>query len=133
MQDLKLAFIQQEVTAYFEEVSVAMAQAIEQKNAIKTKQLKNSIRSRIITLGQSSVQGELIFEEYGRFLDMGVNRYNPLGGLGGITQALQGMKPRKIYSPIAFGKLNGLMGSLLYGFTEETIRSLKQELQDVQP
>ena len=39
-------------------------------------------------------------------------------------------KPKKIYSKIAYGKLNFLQGQLLYGYTEETIATLKNEMQN---
>ncbi|HRH60715.1 MAG TPA: hypothetical protein PL045_09110, partial [Chitinophagaceae bacterium] len=85
--------------------------------------------------------GTLSFKEYGRFLDMGTGRGNPLGGLKSTRIALQAQnkeglaqikKQRKrkiIYSRLAYGKLNWLIGKLLYGYTDETIAMIKQQLQ----
>lgn len=134
MQDIKLAFMQKTLLNYFPDVIKAMGQAIEQKNAIDTNKLRESLRYTVQQLGNSSVQGSLSFDEVGRFLDMGVNKNNPLGGvkeIGNTLKARSGMKPRKIYASIAYGKLNGLMGELLFGLSDETIQTLKQELADV--
>lgn len=134
MQDIKLAFMQRSLAEYFPEVIQEMGRAIERKDVIDTQRLKNSLRFRLQQLGNSSFQGELIFDEAGRFVDMGVNNHNPLGGVKEIGRSIErrnGMKPKKIYASIAYGKLNGLMGDLLYGFSEETINTIKQELSDV--
>lgn len=88
------------------------------------------------------VLAELSFHEYMRFIDMGVGRGHPLGGLKATRQTLlssnkTGMvqvkdntrKPKKFYSKPAYGKLNWLENRLLYGLTEETIATLKNEMQ----
>jgi len=126
--------MQKALMDYFPDVIQKMGAAIERNDAVDTERLKKSLAYSIQTLGNSSVQGELSFDQVGRFLDMGVNKHNPLGGVKEIGTALQaksGMKPRKIYASIVYGNLNGLMGDLLYGFSEETIQTLKKELADV--
>ena len=118
------------------EVIMEMQSRMMRMKTIDTGALKGSPSSRVSEIGAGG-EAVLLFKEYGRYLDMGVNKYNPLGGVKQIGVALQnasdknkGMKPRKIYSPVAYGKLNGLMGDLLYGYTEETIQALKNELEN---
>ena len=86
--------------------------------------------------------GRLSFREYLRFVDMGVGRSHPLGGLKRTKVALQASrqtgeiltkdntrKAKKVYSKNAYGNLNWLQGKILYGYTEETIEMLKKELE----
>lgn len=130
--DLKLSFIQKALKDYMTDVSQAMKQIIVRKNARDTDTLLNSLKFKTY---QESAQGnaDLSFAEWGRMLDMGVGKEHPLSGIAGTRNALnetrkkseRTRKPLKIYSPIVYGKLNGLIGDLAYGFTEETIQSLK--------
>lgn len=86
----------------------------------------------------------LSFKEYLRFVDMGVGRGHPLGGLKTTKITLQAKrqsgyalvknndrKAKKIYSKIAYGKLTHLQNKLLHGYTEETIAMLKQQMQPI--
>ena len=76
---------------------------------------------------------------------MGAGRGHPLGGLTAVTVTLQASrkkglaqvadrirKPKKIYSKIVYSRVPYLHNRLLYGYTEETIALLKQELQQQQ-
>ena len=85
----------------------------------------------------------LQFKEYLRMVDMGVGKSHPLGGLQSMRTALHSSnkmgtmlvkdtvrKPKKIYSKPAYGKLTWLQNKLLYGFTEETIALLKNNMQE---
>lgn len=134
--DLKLTFINKALTDYMKEVSAAMEAAIQKTDAIDTKTLLQSIHYKVY---QQTAQGnaDLSFAEWGRFVDMGVGKGHPLGGIKNMSKLIERQtgkrkakkrKPKKIYSPIVWGKLNGLYGDLSYGFTEETIASLKKEL-----
>ena len=89
----------------------------------------------------SDFSSTLSFDEALRFVDMGVGFKHPLGGLTKTRVALQASrqngdvfvkdsmrKPKKIYAKVAYGNLNWLEGKILYGFTEETIAMLKEEL-----
>ena len=84
----------------------------------------------------------LSFREYLRYVDMGVGKGHPLGGLATMKVTLQASRreglslvkdtvrrPKKIYSKAAYGKLTYLQNKLLHGYTEETIAMLKKEMQ----
>lgn len=133
-EEIKLKFIETALQDYGMEVKKAMDKAIHHKRAIDTKALVNSLAYATDSTPSGGI-AKIIFEKRGRFLDMGVGRGKKLGlGLKGIDKALEGRKqrkPRKIYSPIAYGKLNGLIGDLMYGLTEETIHTIKTQLENV--
>ncbi|MES2457203.1 MAG: hypothetical protein V4594_16735 [Bacteroidota bacterium] len=90
----------------------------------------------------AGVEAKLSFKEYLRFVDMGVGRGHPLGGLKTVRVELKSrknggnkfvkddtFKPRKIYARVVYGKLTPMYNRLLYGFTQETIDMLKKELE----
>ena len=129
MEPIKLSFIHRCVQNYVEEVVTAMDRSIRKKNVIRTGALKNSLSH-----AANDNVGKLLFLEYGRFIDMGVGRGKRLSDVRAETSQLAGKqkklrKRKKIYSPIAYGKLNGLMADLMYGLTDETISIIKTELQ----
>lgn len=126
-QDVKLTFIARCVRDYVDEVVVAMERSIRRNNVVSTGALRDSLAN-----AANENVGKLIFKEYGRFVDMGVGRGKPLSAIAAqpISSVQRKLRKRKkIYSPIAYGKLNGLMGDLMYGLTEETIATIKNELQ----
>lgn len=118
---IKLSFIERCVRDYVDEVIKGMERSILKKGVVDTGALKQSLAGTA-----NGTIGKLIFKEYGRYIDMGVSRGNPLSAA--ITKEKK-KKARKIYSPIAYGKLNGLIGDLMYGLTEETIQTIKSELE----
>lgn len=127
--DLQYKFIRTRLQGYLSDVASTMQVQMD-RDGVQGTGLRGSISSRIT--GDDSVQvGELIFDESGRFLDMGVGKGHPLGGVK-QTKAAMGKKGRKpgrkrkvIYSAIAYGKLNFLENQLLHGYTEEAISALK--------
>lgn len=136
--DLKQTFILKCVQDYLQSVEATIKEILRRKNIGVTEDLLNSIRSRASAAGNGAT-GELLFKEYGRFVDMGAGRGHPLGGLTTTKVALQSKqqqglafikdnvrKPKKFYSPVIYGKLTYLQNKLLYGYTEEVIASLKQ-------
>lgn len=137
--DFKLVFIQKVLGEYLSDVQGTMAGQI-RRQATDTGALLQSLHSRMQGSAESPT-GELLFHEYGRMLDMGVGRGHPLGGIKKVRVALQAsrhvgtaqvkdktIRRKNIYSRIAYGKLNYLENQLLYGYTEETIKNLKEEL-----
>lgn len=139
--DLKQTFILKAVNDYIEDCEKAFALLIRRYKIGKSDELLKSFRHRAATSGKGAV-GELIFREYGRFIDMGVGRGHPLGGLQATKVALQSKKmeglalvkdktrkPKKFYSPVIYGKLTYLQNRLLYGYTEQTIEMLKREMK----
>lgn len=129
--DLKRAFIKKAVESYMREVTHSMDVRINQLKVVDTGGLKASPSSSVHESGSMGAEGKLMFSEHGRFVDMGVNRYYPIGRMKSqLKDKATKLKPRKFYSKVAYGKLNGLMGDLSYGFTEEAISLLKSELQN---
>lgn len=135
IQEVKLVFIAESLQQYFQDVTEAMRGEIIRTKSVETQTLLRSLSYRVYQQ-HAQGNGNLSFAEWGRFLDMGVRRGHPLGGIKATTQALEGkqkkapVKPRKIYSPVVYGHLNGLIGRLAYGFTEETINRIKNQMQN---
>lgn len=141
--DLKLTFIQQSLTKYMEDVIATMKIAAKRLNIGVTNEAINSLAYTAVQQGAEGGIAKLSFEDVLRFVDMGVGRGHPLGGLKAVRVALQsskqkgiaqirdkGRKPKKVYSKIAYGKLTWLENTLLHGYTEETIAMLKQQMQN---
>lgn len=135
-EQIKLAFIERAVRDYAIDVIKAMDRKIRQKNVIDTTDLVNSLSFTTGPLAAGSV-GKILFKDYGRYIDMGVGKGRSLKlGLENLNEYIENktgkskIKPVKIYSPIAYGKLNGLMGDLAHGFTQETINIIKSELEN---
>jgi len=137
MPDIKLTFIQNSLREFMQRAEAAMISA-----GHKGKIDINSISYKVLQNGGGAL-GQLSFNDYLRFVDMGVGRGHPLGGLKATTAALQASKKvgliqvkdnvrksKKIYSKPVYGELGFLYGKLLYGFTEETIAVLKAELEN---
>jgi hypothetical protein len=127
---VKMTFIHRAVEKYAHDVVTAMQRSIVKNNAIKTGALRDSLSA-----AANDNVGKLMFKEYGRFIDMGVGRGKNLSQVKEKQDKLSKgsrklRKRKKIYSPIAYGKLNGLMGDIMYGLTEETIAAIKNELQN---
>lgn len=101
-----------------------------------------SLSYQALQLGSGGT-ARLSFKEYLRMVDMGAGRGHPLGSLTGmkanlLTSKFDGetiltrnkiRKPKKFYSKSVYGNLTWLENQLLYGFTEETIDSLKKEME----
>lgn len=138
--DLKLTFIQKCTAEYMQSVIAAIKARASKLNVGVTNEGVNSLAYQVIAQNAGS-KADLMFKEYLRMVDMGVGKSHPLGGLTVNKAVLQlsknsganivkdnVRKPKKIYSKTAYGKLNYLIGKLSYGFTEETIALLKQNL-----
>lgn len=135
--DLKMTFIENVLRQYMDDVKATMRIALRRQNVGVTESLLHSIASRVLS-EVAGAHGELLFDESGRFVDMGVGKGHKLGGLKATRAALRAAppagggggvrKPKKIYSRIAYGKLNHLMNELLHGYTEETVAMLKKEM-----
>lgn len=136
--DLKMTFIQRALQEYMQRVKYAMQVDMARKKVGNTGEAAESISG---TATQST--GSLRFRNYLRFVDMGVGRAHPLGGLAKTRVALISSKgggeiftkdrtrtPKKVYSKNAYGNLSWLQGKILYGFTEESIAALKKELEN---
>jgi len=122
------------------DVIAAMRFAAKRAGVGVTDEAIRSLSYQALQQGNGGV-ANLSFNEYLRFVDMGVGRAHPLGGLKSMRVTLQASKkeglaqvkdkvrrPKKIYSKIAYGKLNWLENKLLHGYTQETVEMLKAEL-----
>jgi hypothetical protein len=100
----------------------------------------NSLSYTTAAAGSGAV-AQLSFKQYLRFVDMGVGKGHPLGGMtsmkvtllsqkktGSVQLNKNGRKPKKVYSKPAYGKLNWLENQLLYGYSEEAKALLQAEL-----
>lgn len=138
--DLKLTFQQQVLAQYNQECIDAMQIMMRRMKIGKTDEGYNSFSYEALMQGASSTS-TLSFREYLRMVDMGVGRAHPLGGLTTMKVTLQaqrkeglalvkdkGRKPKKFYSKIVYGKLTWLQNKLLYGYTEETVAMLKNNM-----
>jgi hypothetical protein len=142
--ELKLTFVRQAVERYGADVIAVMERSIRKNRKVDTEGLLGSLDHSAQGTTSGAV-GRILFNRYGRYVDMGVGRGHRLGGgiekLQAAILASQGRdrfarpvrKPVKIYSPIAYGKLNGLIEDIAYGFTKETITRLRAELEASQP
>lgn len=141
MQDLKLNFQLRVLIQYNEEVEAEMKRLMAGKRVGKSGDSERSIHHTAQERG-SGAHSQLIFKGALRYVDMGVGRGHPLGGLKATRISLQSshregitqikdrtFKPKKIYAKAIFGRLTTLQNRLLYGYTEETIRQLKAELE----
>ena len=139
--DLKLTFIQNTVNEYMQDVARVMKITADRLHVNVTGEGIASIAYNSLVQG-AGVEASLSFKEYLRFVDMGVGRGHPLGGLKAVKVELltrkggnklvkdNTFKPRKIYAKVAYGKLTPMYNRLLYGFTEETVAMLKLQLQN---
>ena len=145
MADLKVTFITKCLADYNESVIAGMKIAAKRAGVGVTDKAIQSLAFKTFQQG-GGAYSNLSFREYLRFVDMGVGRGHPLGGLTTTTLTLaaqrhsgkafvkdKGRKPKKIYSKIAYGKLTFLQNKLLHGYTEETIAMLKAEMQNQPP
>ena len=142
MADLKQAFITKSLAAYHEKLIQTIKHAATRGGIGVTNEGVNSLAYKIATSGSGAVS-QLSFKNYLRMVDMGAGRGHPLGGLKKTKVALQSKnkvgfaqvkdntrkKKTFLYSKPAYGLLTTLANDLLYGYTEEAIAMLKQELQ----
>ena len=129
--DLKLAFIEQALTKYGADVTSKIKREIQRLKAIDTEDLYKSISFKV-THGGNGHEGrvEIIFKEYGRMVDMGVGKGYKNVKANRRNKYIKRRTPKKIYSPIAYGKINALVKDLQYGFTETVKSELKNQLEN---
>jgi hypothetical protein len=143
MDAIKTTFIIQCLSDYMISVMASMRTAAKREGVGVTNEAIESLSYEVLQRGAGAF-ANLSFENVLRFVDMGVGRGHPLGGLKAVTVELQsrkekglaqvkGRKPKKIYSKIAYGKLTWLQNKLLYGYTEETIAMIKATMQPLNP
>lgn len=137
---IELTFIQRAVRQYATDVVAAMDARVRRMKKVDTDALRSSLDSKTEGTASGAV-GKILFNEYGRFVDMGTGRGHKLGGgienlqaailstQGNSRSVTKARKPAKFYSPVAYGKLNGLIEDIAYGLTDETRSAIKKELE----
>ena len=135
--DLKMTFIRKCLEDYMSSVKETMRVTFQKYKVGVTDEGVHSLASE--TLENSAM---LRFKNYLRFVDMGVGKGHPQGGLTSMKVALRAhndgfalvkdrtRKPKKIYSKVAWGKLTWLENKLMHGYTEETKAMLKKTIED---
>ena len=137
MSAIKTAFIAAALREYMSMTKAGMRTAMRRARVGSTGAAEASLDDTV-----SDTRAELSFKEYLRFVDMGVGKGNPIGGMKATRVALQGSstvgmvqtknnsrKAKKIYSKVAYGNLSWLQGKILFGYSEEVIEMLKKELE----
>ena len=145
MADFKQTFVQRALEEYLQQVEAGMQSAITKNKVGVTGEGAASISHKILQNGGGAL-GQLSFMNYLRFIDMGAGRGHPLGGLSSVSVTLAASRttgrsfvadkirrPKKIYAKITYGKLNYLIGKLMYGYTEAVVAQLKEELSPPTP
>lgn len=132
--DLKQTFIAVCLRQYMESVIESMRIAAERQHVGVSNEGINSLAYNVLSQGSGAVS-KLSFKEYLRFVDMGVGKSVPIGGIKEMrekirTKGHKSRKSKKIYSKTAYGKLSWLQGKLLYGYTEETVAMLKSQISN---
>lgn len=140
---LKSSFVQKALTDYFNDVEGYIKLTMYRAGIVDTGHAVRSFAHTVSQQGEDGAIGNLTFDQVIRFIDMGVGRAHPLGGLKSTKVTLLSRKktgsafvkdnvrkPKKIYSKIAYGKLTWLQNQLLYGYTEEVIADMKKELEN---
>lgn len=143
MEDLKLTFANKALVEYNERVIAGIkAMAVRMKVGITNDAINSLAYKTIVNNSTGSAISNLSFKEYLRFIDMGVGRGHPLGGIKAMRVTLSnkstgyaqkkdnGRKAKKVYSKVAYGNLTWLQNNLIYGYTEETRIRLKSEMEN---
>lgn len=120
-------FIAHEVEQWANRVSEAVLRALERKKIGVTDELRQSIRHK----SRQNI-GELMFKEYGRFVDMGTGRGSKMGieSIASNRAKLTGRKPKKFYSKVSYGTLSSLIQALVSNYQETIIYQAKNKMDE---
>jgi hypothetical protein len=127
----KRNFVEEQLNWWSDYVADLVIRALIRRKINITADLVNSVRGQ----AQNDV-GQLIFTTYGRMVDMGAGRGYRKGiqSLSHTRETLMlgrnaGRKPKKFYSPIAYGTLNRLIQRIVSEYQESIIYGLKKPLE----
>ena len=135
MADIKTTFIMMALAEYNTRVIAGIKTMAGRLKVGVTNDAVNSLAYQTM-VNSGGAMSTLSFKEYLRFVDMGVGKGHPLGGLTEMKVTLSNKskghaqtkdkvrKSKKVYSKVAYGNLTWLENKLLYGYTE----SVKQQL-----
>ncbi len=143
-KEIEFQFIQDTLNKFGYEVKNLMVQEINSKDLIskgtKDAHLKDSIYFEVKEAGSSGGQLLIFFPTYGRIIEIAYFKKSPntKNAFGKTNTALwtskknRGLLRRKKdtrwYSKTVYGKLNHLVGELMWGLTEEISNQIKSEL-----
>ena len=143
-ENIEFAFIQDTLNKWGYEVKNLLIQEINSKDLIskgtKDAHLKDSISFQVKEAGSSGGELLIFFPTYGRFIEISYFKKsaNTKKSFGKSNTALWTSKPNRNllrrkkdtrwYSKTVYGKLNHLVGELMWGLTEEISNQIKSEL-----
>jgi hypothetical protein len=134
-KSIQLAFVRQALDQYNRRVSEELAKSIDRLDAKVTGERRLSILTRTKEANASfEGQSHVLFHEYGRMVDMDAGRNVSRKGKKTAREKRELNKmrrPKKFYSPTAYGLLNPLINELQYGLTEEVIANIQQQFEHV--
>jgi hypothetical protein len=118
-------FIHHELDAWADRVTNAVIRSLKREKIGITQELRNSIKSR----AKQNI-GELLFTEYGRFVDMGAGKGSRKGieSIASNRAVLTGRRPKKFYSKTAYGTLSSLIQALVSNYREHVVYQAKNHL-----
>jgi len=131
---LEIEFIEIELDDHVQYLTDLMEEDIIRKGLIKHGHLLNAIRGDIATITKrgNSVVLSLKFPDYGRFIEIQKHkkriRTESTKGNSAKWSKKQKKKDTGWYSRNAYGSLNRLIGRLMYGFSEEIKKNIKESL-----
>lgn len=119
-------FINHEIEQWSNRVTEAVLRALQQKKIGVSDKLRQSVRAD----AKRNI-GELVFKQYGRFVDMGKGRGSQPGieSIESNRAKLTGRKPKKFYSKPAYGTLGSLVQALVSNYQEHIVYNAKTNLQ----
>ena len=134
MDQNKLDFIFHELSDWAQYVDGKLRAQFSKKNIGVTDELIRSLHYEVFkSSGGNDGEFRLSFLEYGRMLDMGVGRAASHSISSNRNKYLREgahkiRKPKKWYSPTTYGSLNRLIGTLVNGYAEVTLGTIKTSM-----
>jgi hypothetical protein len=118
-------FINHELDAWANRVTDAVIRALKRERIGITQELRDSVKAR----AKQNI-GELLFLQYGRFVDMGAGKGSRRGveSIASNRSMLTGRRPKKFYSKTAYGTLSSLIQALVSNYREHIVYQAKNQL-----
>ncbi len=117
-------------------VDERMVQELKKRGIGVTDELQQSLRQNMRRLAEGYLQGNITFDESGRFVDMGSSRGYSFGKRTSqgtfddsdrgtsFKRSARGRRPKPWYSKTLYGRLNDLQGAIGYEMMEQSINTL---------
>lgn len=134
MDQNKIEFVHDELMHWAEWIEKKLKEKFVTMKIGVTDELLKSLSFEVLeSAGLNDGQYKLSFLEYGRFLDMGVGSLSK-ETISGNREAFKKAsdtkirRPKKWYGKTAYGGLNRLINSLVNGYQEEIVQTVKSQL-----